>query len=114
MKTRPLYRIVIGIWLSCLVFTDCGKMPISLPLPYTGSLHISAEASDNSDIDSIYVELDDQDFGKHANPHFMTDVIIGTHKLRVKHDNTAPKTQTVEIIRDETTMATFELTLPFA
>jgi len=110
MKIRLLDTLIIGIGLSCFVFTDCGKTPISLPLPYTGSLHIRAEASDESDIDSISVELDDEDFGKHANPYLLTDVIIGTHKIRVKHENTAPKTQTVEILRDETTIATFILT----
>ena len=106
MKLKIITLFICGI----LAYFGCGKLPTSLPLPFTGSITISARAAGDTAIDSVQVKLDEVDYGTRENPCTLTDVVIGEHQLWIKHENTAPKIQTVEVLRDETTTTTVTLT----
>jgi|GEM_PF-3364096 len=83
-------------------FWGCGAPPAPMPVPYTGSLAITAIV-DSSVADSIYVDLDTIKRGRHPNPFVLNDVMIGIHKLSVYDSgNVNARTDTmVEIFRSQ-------------
>ena len=90
-----------------LFVNRCGKSPSLIPLPYMGSIRITA--MDTSSVDSIQVELDDENLGLFENPALLTDVTVGFHKLFIQNETSAGTTKTVEVFRDLTTAAWFWL-----
>ncbi len=102
-------KLIIVFSLFCLtVLTHrCGKIPSPLPLPFTGSIRVTA--MDTSSVDSIQIDLNDQQLGLFKNPALLTDVTVGFHKLFVKNETSAGTTKTVEVLQDQTTPAWFWL-----
>lgn len=111
MKKSFLTFLVLLSCTSLFTWQYCGKCPLSLPLPFTGSINITALAVDQSRIDSIEINLDDEDYGKWENPRTLTDIVIGLHKLRIQHGASAGTTKTVEVLQDQTTRVNFWLTI---
>jgi hypothetical protein len=110
MRKSIIPVLTILASMSFFTWQYCGKTPSSLPLPLTGSIRITAIATDQSPIDSIEVNLDDEDYGTLDNPCVLTDIVIGFHGLRIQHGAIAGTTKIVEVLRDQTTHTDFLLT----
>ncbi len=107
MKLSDL-KFILFFCAASVLLTRCGKTPASLPLPYTGNIHIAAAAADLQPADSIYIQLNDEDYGKQKNPHLLFDIMIGFHKLEVSVDAAAFNEKMVEVAHNTTTYVDFE------
>ena len=108
MKKSGLSFLFILTLLGVLFWQYCGKTPSSLPLPYTGSIYITA--MDTAVVDSVQIDLDDEYLGEMENPCLVEDVVIGLHRLHVYNEASAGTTITnLEVLQDETTRMFFTM-----
>ena len=104
-------RIFIPLSLGLVLMFSwqyCGKSPSPLPLPYEGSIHITA--MDTARIDSVQINLDLTDLGEMENPCLLEDVVIGFHRLHVFTEASAGTTiANLEVRKDEITRIFFTM-----
>ncbi len=108
MKRSGIFILSSLGLLLALLCQYCGKTPYTLPLPYTGSIHITA--LDTTLVDSLQIDLDLNDLGKMENPCLLEDVVIGLHRLHVFTEASPGTTLTnLEVREDEVTRVLFTM-----
>ena len=108
MKKSGISFLFILALLGVLFWQYCGKTPSSLPLPYTGSIYITA--MDTAVVASVQIDLDDEYLGEMDNPCLVEDVVIGSHRLRVFTEASAGTTiANLEVRQDETSRVFFTM-----
>ena len=90
--------ILVSSVIFGLFFAGCGDPPAATPAPSTGSIRILA--MDTASIRSIYLKLDDVEYGKRPNPYVLDGVVVGLHKLFVYDETNAGVSIMVEVLRN--------------
>jgi hypothetical protein len=101
MKRFPRPILLVLMLGGSLVVFHCGDPPPTSPGEYTGILRIAA--LDTLTIDSIKIDLDDVRIGQFKNPHLLSDIVVGVHKVLVSDKLGATATRTVEVVRNRQT-----------
>lgn len=113
LKRTLFYFFVFSVLAMLMSF--CGKKPSDMPMPFFGSLKISAKAG-TENADSMSVTIDNLNKGTIPNGHIFFQIEAGTHQVVVsKIDPESPIDFTstpklVAIHADETTEVELNLT----
>ncbi len=88
------------VLLGIAVLWGCGDAP-STAVDLVGSIEVIGYLPNDSLAEFIDVTLDDQPLGIFANPHTLTDILAGMHKLGVVTWDTLPSDSIEEYSRTE-------------
>ena len=79
-----------------ITMVSCGKKPADIPAVKTGSLKVYGVHNDNP-TDSLTIEFDDILLGTFKNPHIITNIAAGEHKIFPSFNKLKGKSQLIRI-----------------
>ncbi len=97
---QQLPLIIVIALAGLVVLWGCGDSP-STAVDLVGSIEVIGYLPNDSLAEFIDITLDDQPLGIFANPHTLTDILAGMHKLGVVTWDTLPSDSIEEYSRTE-------------
>ena len=88
---KCLYLVIVVI-----LAVYCGNKPGGVPVQKTGSLEVAAVYGEQM-TDSVTIAFDDEFLGTFINPHIVTGITAGRHKLFTSYGNLRGKSQIVTV-----------------
>jgi len=93
---------------ACSGLFHCGDMPPKIPEIEYGSLKITA-VFNNTATDSLTLTIDDHLLGTYRNPHIVTDLVAGKHKVSAQDKELSGEPHIVWIQKNTLSAVTIEL-----